>query len=118
MTGANTGIGKYTALELARKGADTFLLARDPAKGKAAVEELKAELPAGANLTFMQLDLGWHCRVTQTPGITTSIADSLYGARGAEKFLGLGADKLDLIDAPFMVNLSLNATIKLFFRPV
>jgi retinol dehydrogenase-12 len=57
VTGANTGIGKYTALELARKGADTFLLARDPAKGKAAVEELKAELPAGANLTFMQLDL-------------------------------------------------------------
>jgi NAD(P)-dependent dehydrogenase (short-subunit alcohol dehydrogenase family) len=57
VTGANTGIGKYTALELARKGADTYLLARSPAKGKAAVEELKAELPATAKLTFMQLDL-------------------------------------------------------------
>ena len=35
VTGANSGIGKITALELARLGARTVLVCRDAAKGKA-----------------------------------------------------------------------------------
>lgn len=43
MTGATDGLGKAGALALARQGASLTLLARDPAKGAAVVDELKAQ---------------------------------------------------------------------------
>jgi len=42
VTGATAGIGKVTALELARKGATVVAVGRDLAKGKATVDEIKA----------------------------------------------------------------------------
>jgi NAD(P)-dependent dehydrogenase (short-subunit alcohol dehydrogenase family) len=45
ITGANSGIGYYTALELARKGAHVLLGCRDRAKGDAARARLRAEVP-------------------------------------------------------------------------
>jgi NAD(P)-dependent dehydrogenase (short-subunit alcohol dehydrogenase family) len=42
VTGATAGIGKVTALELARMGATVVAVGRDPEKGKATVEEVKA----------------------------------------------------------------------------
>ena len=41
VTGATQGIGKVTALELARRGADVLIVARDPTRGAAAVEEIR-----------------------------------------------------------------------------
>ena len=41
VTGATQGIGKVTALELARRGADVLIVARDPARGAAAVEAIR-----------------------------------------------------------------------------
>ncbi len=43
VTGANSGIGRATALELARRGADTWLLCRDRGRGKQARTALAAE---------------------------------------------------------------------------
>ncbi|MFC4010278.1 oxidoreductase [Nonomuraea purpurea] len=56
VTGANSGIGLPTALELARHGAGVIVASRNPDKGRAAVEEIRREVP-GAQVEFGQLDL-------------------------------------------------------------
>ena len=56
VTGANSGIGFYTALGLARLGADTVLAARDPDKGASAVARIRQQVPS-AKLRFEPLDL-------------------------------------------------------------
>src|SRR5579863_5697276 len=42
ITGANSGIGLETAVALARAGAKTLITVRDPARGAAAVADIKA----------------------------------------------------------------------------
>jgi NAD(P)-dependent dehydrogenase (short-subunit alcohol dehydrogenase family) len=56
VTGANSGIGYPTALELARAGAQVIIAGRSEAKGLAAVSSIKASLPA-ASAGFELLDL-------------------------------------------------------------
>ena len=56
VTGANSGIGFHAALELARHGARVTLAARDAGRGAAAVDRLRAEVPA-ADVTLGSLDL-------------------------------------------------------------
>jgi NAD(P)-dependent dehydrogenase (short-subunit alcohol dehydrogenase family) len=56
VTGGNTGIGKVTARELARKGAHVILACRSKERGLQAVEDIKHVVP-DANIEFMQLDL-------------------------------------------------------------
>jgi NAD(P)-dependent dehydrogenase (short-subunit alcohol dehydrogenase family) len=56
VTGANSGIGFHTALELARAGADVILAVRDPSRGQEALAQLVAEAPA-AKATLESLDL-------------------------------------------------------------
>jgi NAD(P)-dependent dehydrogenase (short-subunit alcohol dehydrogenase family) len=56
VTGANSGIGYQAALELARHGAHVLLGCRDAAKGHAALQRLKAEVP-GANAEVVSLDM-------------------------------------------------------------
>ena len=56
ITGANSGIGYYAALELARKGAHVLLACRDKPKGDAALGRLRAEIPA-ARAEVVPLDL-------------------------------------------------------------
>jgi NAD(P)-dependent dehydrogenase (short-subunit alcohol dehydrogenase family) len=56
VTGANSGIGYHAALELARHGARVVLAARDPGRGAAAVDRLRAEVPA-ADVELGALDL-------------------------------------------------------------
>ena len=57
VTGANSGIGWHTALELARHGAAVTLAVRTPAKGEQALARIRAELPR-ADLRVERLDLG------------------------------------------------------------
>ncbi|MFE5026785.1 oxidoreductase [Streptomyces sp. NPDC056656] len=57
VTGANSGIGYITARELARKGAHVVLACRSEARGTAALDRLRSEVP-GAQAEFEQLDLG------------------------------------------------------------
>jgi NAD(P)-dependent dehydrogenase (short-subunit alcohol dehydrogenase family) len=56
ITGANSGIGYYTALELARKGAQVVLACRDMQKGEAALAKLRSRVP-GAIAEVAHLDL-------------------------------------------------------------
>jgi NAD(P)-dependent dehydrogenase (short-subunit alcohol dehydrogenase family) len=56
ITGANSGIGFYAALELARKGAHVLLACRDRNKGRTALEKLHAEIPH-ARAEVIPLDL-------------------------------------------------------------
>eukprot|EP00854_Cymbomonas_tetramitiformis_P010138 gene10138-11995_t len=62
VTGANTGIGKETARELARNNAHVIVAARSVSKGKSAVEEivqsLAGDLDSYPKVQFLQLDLG------------------------------------------------------------
>ncbi len=46
VTGGNSGIGFYTALELARQGAEVILPARTQAKAQSAIDRIHAEVPA------------------------------------------------------------------------
>lgn len=57
ITGTNSGLGKQASLEFARhKPAQIWMTARDPEKGKAALEEVKSQVP-DANVNFLELDL-------------------------------------------------------------
>jgi NAD(P)-dependent dehydrogenase (short-subunit alcohol dehydrogenase family) len=56
VTGANSGLGLHTALELARNGAHVVVAARDERKGEAAVERIRSEAPEGT-AQLRRLDL-------------------------------------------------------------
>ena len=47
VTGANQGIGKATAIALARQGADVVILSRNPEKGRAALQDVQAASRGG-----------------------------------------------------------------------
>jgi NAD(P)-dependent dehydrogenase (short-subunit alcohol dehydrogenase family) len=56
VTGANSGIGFRTAVELARRGAEVTLAARHPERGATALGRLRAEVPdAAAALAALDL---------------------------------------------------------------
>ncbi|MGZ4639098.1 MAG: oxidoreductase [Actinomycetes bacterium] len=56
VTGANSGLGFHTALELARHGATVLMAARSESKGEDAVRRVRAAVP-GADVAFGRLDL-------------------------------------------------------------
>jgi NAD(P)-dependent dehydrogenase (short-subunit alcohol dehydrogenase family) len=56
ITGANSGVGYYAVLELARKGAHVLLACRDRTRGEAAVARLSAAVP-GCSVELVLLDL-------------------------------------------------------------
>jgi NAD(P)-dependent dehydrogenase (short-subunit alcohol dehydrogenase family) len=56
VTGANSGLGLFTTLELARHGADVVLAVRDEVRGAEAAERIRSRVPA-ARLEIARLDL-------------------------------------------------------------
>ncbi len=59
ITGANTGIGKATAMALAHRGAEVFLACRSPTKANLVVEEIRHTVDDhSAKVEVLQLDLG------------------------------------------------------------
>ncbi|KAM3615976.1 uncharacterized protein V6R79_010454 [Siganus canaliculatus] len=57
VTGSNTGIGKTTAIDLAKRGARVILACRSKQRGEVALQEVKRESRSN-EVVFMQLDLG------------------------------------------------------------
>jgi NAD(P)-dependent dehydrogenase (short-subunit alcohol dehydrogenase family) len=57
ITGGNSGIGKETAVELARLGAQVVIAARNPSRAAAAVKEIQERTGAGDRVATMPLDL-------------------------------------------------------------
>lgn len=57
ITGANTGIGRVTAVKLARRGARVFLACRDAQRTQPVLDEIAA-LPGALPATWLPLDLG------------------------------------------------------------
>jgi len=64
ITGANTGIGEWTARSLASAGARVIFACRQPATGEAAVARTRQAHP-GCNAEFAQLDLASFASITQ-----------------------------------------------------
>lgn len=56
ITGANSGLGYASSLELARRGAHVLMTARSEARGRAAVESIRTAVP-GARVELRLLDL-------------------------------------------------------------
>ena len=57
VTGANTGIGKVTARQLAAAGAHVLLACRSQDRTAAVIDEIRRDVP-GANVEYIHLDLG------------------------------------------------------------
>jgi NAD(P)-dependent dehydrogenase (short-subunit alcohol dehydrogenase family) len=56
ITGANAGIGKETAIDLARRGGKVYIACRDQERAETALKEIK-ERSGSDNVHFLQLDL-------------------------------------------------------------
>ena len=55
ITGCNSGIGKVTAIELAKKGYEIIMLVRDSEKSRMAYEEIKNDSGGKITLKFVNL---------------------------------------------------------------
>lgn len=56
ITGANTGIGKETAIDLAKRGGKIYVACRDAQRGENAVRDIRSE-SGNDYIFFMELDL-------------------------------------------------------------
>ncbi|SOD90720.1 SDR family oxidoreductase [Spirosoma fluviale] len=74
ITGANRGIGKEIARQLAQRGFAVFICARDIMKGREAAEEL---CQAGLEATFIQLDVTDPVSIRTACGTFSQKADHL-----------------------------------------
>jgi NAD(P)-dependent dehydrogenase (short-subunit alcohol dehydrogenase family) len=77
VTGGNSGLGRQTVQELARKGAHVVLACRDTAKGDAARAEIRGQTP-DASIEVMALDLASLASIRQFAGAFQANHDPLH----------------------------------------
>lgn len=98
VTGANAGIGKVTARELARAGARVILACRSEAKARSAMNEIR-EAVSGAQLELVRLDLSSFESVRGAAAEIAELApklDILVNNAGLAGQKGLTADGFEL----------------------
>ena len=76
VTGANSGIGKYTAIGLADLGANVVMVCRDAERGRAAREEI-ASATGNENIDLLIADLSLSHSIQQLAGTVLSRYDRL-----------------------------------------
>ena len=74
VTGANKGIGREVALQLAKKGFHMFIGARNRHAGRKAAEEIAKQ---GGKATFLEIDINYNESVTGAAREFAKIADHL-----------------------------------------
>jgi NAD(P)-dependent dehydrogenase (short-subunit alcohol dehydrogenase family) len=81
VTGANSGLGFHTALELARHGAHVVLACRDASRGQAALERIRSVAPEAA-VELDELDLADLASVRKFAGARGQTLDVLVNNAG------------------------------------
>ncbi|HYL51056.1 MAG TPA: SDR family oxidoreductase [Acidimicrobiia bacterium] len=105
ITGGNSGIGKETAVELARMGARVVIAARNPTRAAAAVKEIKERTGAGDRVETMPLDLASFASVRAFAGAFTDAHDRLdVLVNNAGGWLGKRIVTADGHESQFQVN--------------
>lgn len=104
VTGANSGIGLETAVALARGGARVLATARDPERGEAAAQRIRAR-SGSSQVELVPLDLGSRASVDASArhvADRTDVLDVLVNNAGA--VLGSRQETVDGFEATIGVN--------------
>ncbi|HEY9233285.1 MAG TPA: SDR family oxidoreductase [Blastocatellia bacterium] len=104
VTGANSGIGRVTALELARLGAQVVIVCRDRARGEAAMAEIK-QATGSRNVELMLCDLSSQADIRRFADkfkATHARLDVLVNNAGV--YLRKRTTTVDGLEATFAVN--------------
>lgn len=76
VTGASSGLGLHTSLELARRGARVLLAVRSPERGKAALARIRRDVPQAA-VELVPLDLASLASVRAAAGLVADRVPAL-----------------------------------------
>jgi NAD(P)-dependent dehydrogenase (short-subunit alcohol dehydrogenase family) len=104
VTGANSGIGKVTALELAKQGAALTIVCRTREKGDAALREIR-EITGSASLELLVADLSSQADIRRLAGEFQARHDHLdVLVNNAGVFVRTRSVTVDGIETTFAVN--------------
>lgn len=104
VTGATAGIGKVTALALAKQGATVVAVGRDPAKGEATVAEIR-QASGNADVHLMRCDFASQASIRALAGTFLAKFDRLHVlVNNAGAILGERRTTEDGLEATFATN--------------
>jgi len=104
ITGANTGIGKETALDLARRGARVFLACRSEERTNPVVEEIRAAT-GNEQVFFKKLDLA---RITSIRAFAEDFTDEEERLDILINNAGVVSPKAETTDDGFEIHMGVN----------